>query len=243
MALLWEQFQASATDTGGTVAPVLTPSARMTDGEICVVFSILNHSSDSPSISDTSPGQTWVELGHVSNGDLHLVAYACAVSAADIETTETVTVTWAGSSGGRGSSGMFNFTSGLGAGGPFYLSFDAISATGTGTTVSVANASMPSDSKALIGLVAIAGPNGDTFTQDVDYANNTSFGTTGGVAATEASGRFGTRITALTADTYAPTLGTSRDWAALLIGIQETPPPRKSNPLFIRQATMRSAIR
>ena len=96
--------------------------------------------------------------------------------------------------------------------------------TGTSTTPSVTLSNLVRDQYLYLGAVGIEGPNGDAFTQDVDYLDNASDGTTGGNALTNVAHRIGRRIPATTTveDTYNPTLGTSRDWVAILAAIRES---------------------
>ncbi|MEM2107835.1 MAG: hypothetical protein QXL10_00925 [Candidatus Bathyarchaeia archaeon] len=79
-----------------------------------------------------------------------------------------------------------------------------------------------------LGHVGIEGPNTDAFTQDSDYANNTSFGTSGGNAASNVASRFGSRVYTGTSDTYNPTLGTARDCVTILAAVLEVQPTAKS---------------
>lgn len=93
---------------------------------------------------------------------------------------------------------------------------------GTGTTPSATLSGLAAGfSYLFLGHIAIEGPNGDAFTQDADYLNNTSVGTTGGAALSNVASRFGRRIATLTTDTYNPTLGTSRDWVENYAALRE----------------------
>ena len=101
---------------------------------------------------------------------------------------------------------------------------NAAGTTGSSTTPSVATSGQPSAAYLFVGAVGIEGPNGDTFTQDTDYLNSTLVGTTGSTPATNVAVRFGDRVATLTGDTYNPTLGTSRDWTAVLGMLLENAP-------------------
>ncbi len=75
-----------------------------------------------------------------------------------------------------------------------------------------------------VGTVGFEGPDGDTWTQDADYANNTSIGTTGGAAASNVNNRFGTRIFTGTLDTWEATSGTARDATTVFVALDEIIP-------------------
>lgn len=111
-------------------------------------------------------------------------------------------------------------------------------ASGSSTTPSVSLSGLQSGEYLWTGAVAAEGPNGDTYTQDADYANANNAGTTGGAADTNASLRNGDRIFTGTSDTFNPTLGILRDWAVVLGALQETaaqfPPWRPKESTRIR---------
>ena len=95
---------------------------------------------------------------------------------------------------------------------------------GTGTTPSVTLSGLPSAEYLWLGVTGREGPTGDTVTADADYGFQADLieGTSGGNALTNVSDDHGGyRVATLTSDTYNPTLGTSRDYATILVAIQE----------------------
>ena len=119
------------------------------------------------------------------------------------------------------------------------------SATGSGTTPSITTASL-SANQVLIGTVCINGPNGDTWTEDNDTLNGTwssgqgatgpsiSAGTTGAGAASNYSIRSQYKlITSSGAQTFNPTLGSSRSYGVNYVAITQTGTPTytPNNPM------------
>lgn len=77
---------------------------------------------------------------------------------------------------------------------------------------------------AFLGIVARENDTLNTYSQDSDYNDRTSFGTTGGTAATNVSAIVGDRLASLTGDTFAPTnLSASADVVTALIALKEIP--------------------
>jgi hypothetical protein len=101
-------------------------------------------------------------------------------------------------------------------------------ATGSSTTPSVTTAGATSQADEItIGLVASEGPSGDTFTQDASPAYGdipVRVGTSGGSAVANITLAGGYFIeTATGTKTYNPTLGTSRDYAAVIAPFKAAP--------------------
>ena len=102
---------------------------------------------------------------------------------------------------------------------------DHASATGTGTAPSVSLFELELGAYLFLGAIGIEGPNEDAFTQDPNFLNNASDGTTAGTSETNVAQRFGTRSRpSAVSETYNPTLGTSRDWVAILGALQSDLP-------------------
>lgn len=95
-------------------------------------------------------------------------------------------------------------------------------ATGSSTAPSVQMAVAPALANSLaIGWVATNGPQGDAFTQATGgwAVPPTRIGTTGGTATNNETGAGGSLVTSARL-TYAPTLGTSRSWVAMVIALR-----------------------
>lgn len=103
--------------------------------------------------------------------------------------------------------------------------------TGTGTTNPTSGAvnptTAPTTSRLWIGLCGREGDNDETITQDGTFTNLGSsgkFGTPNLATTSNASAVAGYRISSSdTTETYDPDIGTSRDWACSLIGLDEVP--------------------
>lgn len=106
---------------------------------------------------------------------------------------------------------------------------------GSSTTPSVTGSGPPGQPNTLIiGVVGVAGPSGDTFTQDSTHAAYTTppvrVGTT---TASPNQTIDGGSVTSSAQLTYAPTLGTSRAWAALILGIVPAPTRQPSGVMVM----------
>ena len=217
---------------GGSVAGTtisVFPSVSIPQNAILIVRTVSDNPStvigmtDYHSVSD-SKGNTYTKLREItmasgSPGSGLTVALFASKLSTGLSTTDTVTLTISSSVGAK-AIGLEEFS--VGTGMTFQL--DAvIFSNGNSTTPSVTLLGLTNVTRLWLGLVGIEGPNEDTFTQDTDYANNTSFGTTGGVADTNVASRFGSRVATITSDTYNPTLGTTRDWVDILAALKEVP--------------------
>lgn len=77
---------------------------------------------------------------------------------------------------------------------------------------------------AFLGVAFREADTANTFNQDADYNNRTSFGTTGGTGNTNVSCIVGDRVLTGTGDTFAPTaLSASADCVTVLLAMQEIP--------------------
>lgn len=95
---------------------------------------------------------------------------------------------------------------------------------GTGTFPSVAISGLSSIARLWVGLVSAEGPSTGSFTEDADYSNTVTAGTTGNPAASNLKVSGGNRIATQTGDTYNPTIS-STDWRTVLAAINETAIP------------------
>jgi hypothetical protein len=114
---------------------------------------------------------------------------------------------------------------------------------GSSTTPSVTISGLSSIERLWLGGVGIEATTADGFTEDADYASLTAVGTSGGSAATNVADRTARRIATLTADTYNPTLGTARDWAAVLVALAEVNDitPVFGQAILVADAVLRGA--
>lgn len=211
----------------------MNPTANINVGEICVVRVVADNYSGASAVTNwhsvsDNKGNSWTKIrehtissGGAANDGVTASLFISRITA-QILTTDAITAAFNQSG--------FSFSppaKAIGAaifsnGGGTISVVGANSAIGTGTAPSVTLSGLTSAEYLWLGHVGIEGPNGDTFTQDGDYANNTSFGTTGGGAVSNVASRFGSRVYTGVSDTYNPTLGTSRDWVTILGAVKES---------------------
>jgi hypothetical protein len=221
--------------SGGTLN--LTPTATLAAGRVAIVRASSDNDSTATSSGQTtrhsvsdSAGNTWVKIrehtfsaGAAADGVTHSLWYS--VLTTQLTTSSTVTLTL-GSNVTAKAMALAEFS--VPSGNTVSLAGQN-GAQGTGTNnVTVTVSSLASKQYLFLGSVGTEGPDGDTFTQDSDYQNLASIGTTGGGATSNVSLRGGYRIATLTGDTYNPTLGTSRDWVdilGVLLSESAGPPP------------------
>lgn len=220
----------AAVGTGtGTIS--ISPTANLNSGAVIVVRANMDNQSTTSgpttdlSLSD-SKSNTWTLIAEytrssgATNDGTTLGVWATQINTA-ILTTDTITMSNSFGTGDALAIAIEEFSVGASNG---FSKAGANGATGSSGTPSVTLGSLSSTTYLWYGALGVEGPNGDTYTQDADYANNTSIGTTGGVAATNQALRCGTRIFSGTTDTFNPTC-TSRDWAIILGALLETTPP------------------
>jgi hypothetical protein len=217
----------------------LTPTATLAAGRVAVVRASSDNDSSATgdgessrhTVSD-SAGNSWTKIrehtfggGGAGAGVTHSLWYS--VLGTQLTTSSTVTLTLGSAVTAKAMAlSEFSVAEGL------TVSLTAQNGNqGTGTNnVTVSLSSLTEQEYLFLGSVGTEGPNGDTFTQDSDYQSLASIGTTGGGGATNVSLRGGYRIATLTGDTYNPTLGTSRDWVAILGALRAEsggPPPSR----------------
>lgn len=220
MTIAFSAFRGSKSTTGGSNPGAQSPTANIVANRIVIVIATWKRVDGIPAatISDTD-GHTWTQLYALTQGGSNLYTAAWfTVTTATISTSDSITVNLSNlQTDGQYAVGILEFTFDTSMG--IREAHAEATANGSSTSPSVTHSSMPATSKLLLGVISIAGPNADTFTQDADYLNNTSFGAGSGTNA--ASMRFGTRISTVTSDTYAPTLGTSRVWNDILFALEE----------------------
>ncbi|MBI2450802.1 MAG: hypothetical protein HYV52_00470 [Parcubacteria group bacterium] len=216
--------------TGGANISV-SPTASIPSGAFLVIraasdnLSAVNGDNNEHTSVTDSKGNTYAQFVEFTNasgaaGSGVTVSMWGSILTVGLGVADSVTVNF---SGAVNSKVMALEEFSIGAGSTFSI---AGTGTGSGSTNSPSAlvSGLVSQEYLFLGQVGVEGPNGDAFTQDADYANNTSVGTTGGGAATNISSRWGSRITTLTGDTYNPTLGNARDWAAIIVAIKEIAP-------------------
>lgn len=239
MTIAFSAFRGSLTVSGSASPGALSPTADIVAARLVVVIAGWTRvdGSATGTISDTD-GHVWTPLYAIAQIGTNLYNAAWfTVTRATISTSDSITVDMGNSeTDGYSCFGILEFT--------FDTSMnikEAIveaTATGTSTAPSVTKSGLSAKSKLLLGVVTIAGANADTYTQDADYLNNTSFGV--GIGADACSMRFGTRISTTTSDTYDPTLGTSRLWNDILFVLEEFPGLAR-NPSQRMQAVKRAS--
>jgi hypothetical protein len=94
-------------------------------------------------------------------------------------------------------------------------------ATGSDTAPTVTSATLSSIERLWVGLVGWEGISTNFSTEDADYTDGGSGGTTGDADATNVAAHVGSRVATITADTYAVVLGATRDWGVSILSIAE----------------------
>jgi hypothetical protein len=237
-------------------ATVLTTSAAVPAGALIVVC----YGVDAPGSSNATG------IGSVSDSASNAYEFADATSpggtdgwpaggiyyaknAAALASGSTITLDWLGSSAPVAKAISAFYCTGIDTTAPL----DVIGvAAGTSTTPSVSTSATTTQADALtVGIVATEGSSGDTFTQDSSPAYGTPparVGTTGGSATSNITLSGGYFIESATGvKTYDPTLGTSRDWAAVIVtfkGAATSTPVSGSDTLTpsITESTQVSAL-
>ena len=224
--------------TAGTTT-VLTTTADIPAGVTIIVGYAVDGdgaagSGQIVSIVDSGGTNTYAVAAAVSQGTTNAgvaVGAYIANNVAALASGSTITLDWTGASTPAAKAVSVAYIEGRHLTAPV----DVIgTATGTSTTPSVSTSATTTVANVVtIGIVGTEGPEGDTFTQDTSpvYSNApVRVGTTGGNAVTNIvlNGGFFFEA-AVGVKTYNPTLGTSRDWAAVVITLKP-PDPSKAFP-------------
>lgn len=128
-----------------------------------------------------------------------------AINNADLPIGSTITLT---TGGGPGAIALAAFST-TGIASPTPIDTQAAGATGTGTTPSIATGTLAQASELVLGFIDISSGHGDTFTESSGFTGFTD------ISASTRDLRVAYQIVAATTTvTYAPTLGTSRNYAA-----------------------------
>jgi hypothetical protein len=174
-----------------------------------IVVAFVCSASASYSISD-SAGNAYtliVSLTLANNAGILYIAHSLNANALAIGNQITVTISSGSTSYVAAALSIANCLAGN-----FYSSGDSL--TGITTTPSISNTSPAGVSYLLIGFLGVNGPLGDTFTQSSGWTSVPErAGTTGQSAASNYALEGGyQKVSAATPFTYAPTLGSARDW-------------------------------
>jgi len=231
MAWAFVAHRGSANAKASATTISVSPTAALAVDSIIIVRGCTDNGSgdvggesNRHSVSD-SKGNTWTKIReHNSGGGAAsgvIGSLFISKITTQIETTDTVTLTIDIAVSAR-AVGLEEFSV---AAGKTYSVIGVNGANGSSTAPTVTLSGLAAATHLFLGAVCIEGPNGDTFTQDADYADNTSFGTTGGGVTSNVAARFGDRIVSAASDTYNPTLGTARDWIDILAAVDEVDPP------------------
>lgn len=205
-----------------------SPSAAIAIGQMVVVIAACDNASTGDaettlmSVSD-NVGNTYTKLGEYTNGDGAAGAgvttglFASKLTTA-LATTDTITLT---------------LTSAVGTRAMVFQEFSGAGINRVGRTYGVADVATSGPSLTVSGLPAtehlwlgVDGTEGlaDTYTRDADYSSAGVRSTTGGNADTNIAVWGGYRIAALASDTYQSSNTVARDWASMLVAIDEVPP-------------------
>ena len=215
----------NADKASGATDAVTISVAVPAGSTIVACYSVDGDGADSSgaieSVTDVS-GNTYQLAAAASTGTTNAgvaagIYYAKNVAA--LAANDNITFNFIGSSAPTASAHSIFYVTGLDSTSPLDVTGTA---TGTSTTPSVSTSATTTQADVLtIGIVGTEGPSGDTFTQDASPAYATPpvrAGTTSGSAVTNITVAGGYFIeTAAGVKTYNPTLGTSRDWASVIV--------------------------
>ncbi len=234
---------------GGTTAATtigVSPGVTLDVGdEITVVVTANNvgttdadDTGEIASVADnstqTGTANTWTKLKERRRslgaaGDGAVVAIFQSRLTRSILSTDTITVTYANSVAGRtvsldeSASGAALQLATNGAG----------TASGGTTTPSASTGTMTSKEYLLIGAMAQQGGTNVTVTNDADYGTADHNFSTGGTTAAHMRQYSSHRIATLTTDTYGLTLSAAREWALLLVALEEASGDAVATPATI----------
>lgn len=237
---------ANATGAGTTVS--VSPSSNLTAGQLVIVYTLSENdgttsgASAEHSITDslTDSPNVWNELveerrssGAAQDGVVAGIFWC--LLAADVTTGDSITLTLPTGAYHRALSVLVCSTTGSGV-----LSKGGAGKTGSSTSPSATYtpAGISAYTQLWLGNVGRRGPTSDSYTADADFTDDGQSGD-GTSTVSQVSGD---RINnATTSDTYNPTLGTSRPWAAVVGVLVETPSPLIKAPPLVNLAEQSDA--
>ena len=212
----------NSTKTTGTSLAITLTSGVAAGNSIVVSFA-MNPASGTVSCTDSASNTYSLDREHTNGSDTSGVRTLIfsAHNVAALVTNNTITCTHP-SVGARAMSAS-EFSGLLTSG----AKDQATSATGNGTSPnSGTTATTTQPDELLIGAIGVEGPSGDTFTPGTNYTTGTRSGTSGGNALTNITINPEYRIVSATgAYAATATLGTSRQWSALIVTYKGVPPP------------------
>lgn len=207
-AAVGETDLGTATAAAGSATLPLTTTAACPAGSLLVLFGADAGAANSINSIADSAGNTWSfgNTGTVGSGRQRF-GYVRPGVMLPLANGGTITPTFAGTTGAKlAAAACFSAVSTAG-GNNSVRDIDGVGTTGTSTSPSfTSSATLLSNAELVIGGSLIVAGGADAFTQDAAYANLPA------ALSTDAL-RWGWKMTtAVGAQTYAPTLGTSRTW-------------------------------
>lgn len=190
--------QLGATTAGaGSTTLVLTTSADAPVGSLIVVLAAMSNNGSLTSVVD-SAGNSYV-AGALINNTVGKMKPFWAFSTVDLAAGGTVTATYAGTTGVK-------LIAAVAVAGIAARDAQAAGASGSGTTPSIASGVLGWPNEIVFGICDISGAASDTFTEASGFTANIAALNTDAL-------RWAYQIVSASASvTYAPTLGTSRNW-------------------------------
>lgn len=178
------------------------------------IFVVESYNGTSATISSmTDQVSNTYTSPHNKNGTGIRVYEENAANIADLPSGDTITATWSASSLQRYATAYC--VQGATAS---PLDIDALALTATSTTPSVATGTLAQASEAILGYVMIVNGFSDTFTES--GGGFVSGSPNAGVSAAHILRTANQTVAATTSVTYAPTLGTSRNWVANVVSFK-----------------------
>src|SRR5574341_1371608 len=223
-------YRGNTSEKTSDTSIAISPTANLLVDEIIFVFCETDNSATTQgettnhSLAD-SKGNTWTKLieftrtAGSANDGVTASLWATKVTT-QINTTDSITLTLASAVTAK----LIQLQKTRVAAGKTFSFVNKASAGANSTSPSVTLSGLTSAEYLWFALYGWEGVAGDASTYDADYTAFGASGTSGGSAVSNVADESGYRIFTGTSDTFAPTLGNARDWAACLVAVEEYTP-------------------
>ena len=194
------QIGATANGTSATTLVITTTTASPAGAAIIVAIGFANFATTVTGVTD-SAGNTYT-IGTLASGTNTRGYFAFSANTLALASSGTITITFAGAVTIKGACAVS--VVGLSSA---PADTEGAGATGTSTAPTITSAALSQPDEIVFGLTVINNGFTDTFTEDGNFTSDT-VAKASGIAVRSAY----QIVSATTAVTYAPTLGTSRTW-------------------------------
>ena len=239
--MAWSNVGSRGTNNGGTTADTTiarSPTSTLIVGQVIIIAVTCDNTGTTDSTTETDTNEitgvsdnaasttnVWTKLGEwlasdgsAADGGVGAL-FACKITT-QVNTTDTVTASFANSTAGRTIS--INAFS-VGSGNTFSMLGAAGQSVDSGTAISVTVGSLANAEHLWVCIQAAEGISTANLTIDANFVQLHEF-TTGGTTATNMTQQCSYRILTATTETFDCTWGAARDGAVLLIALDEVAP-------------------